>query len=132
MGISLSITISFLRSVFLLLLCIHGLLSLLVFLPSIFNSFLQSACRISIGAIMKRFPSFFISTGSLVIYSHRVIIGVDRFVKEPCCFFLFSHYCCTSRERVALSWSMEMATTKIQKSTALAWPRPFHWGPERA
>ena len=34
----------------------------------------------------------------------------------------FTHYCCTSLERVARSWIREMAMTSRQKSTALAWP----------
>ena len=44
--------------------------------------------------------------------------------------FLF-HYCCTSLLRVARSWIRAMATTITQKITALAWPMPRHWGPER-
>ena len=43
-----------------------------------------------------------------------------------------AHYCCTSLERVKWSWIREKTTTKRKKTTALAWPMPFHWGPERA
>ena len=37
---------------------------------------------------------------------------------------LFPHYCCTSLERVALSWSRPMPTTSTKNTTALAWPTP--------
>ena len=43
---------------------------------------------------------------------------------------LFTH-CCTSFSLVTLSWIREMATTMMQNITALAWPMPLHWGPER-
>ena len=43
----------------------------------------------------------------------------------------FCHYCCTSLLRVARSWISEIATTTRQNITALAWPMPFHCGPER-
>ena len=33
---------------------------------------------------------------------------------------MLCHYCCTSFERVALSWIREIATTIMQKMTALA------------
>ena len=40
-------------------------------------------------------------------------------------------HCCTSLLRVTRSWIRAMATTITQKITALAWPMPRHWGPER-
>ena len=38
------------------------------------------------------------------------------------CRMLLCHYCCTSLERVAFSWTRPMTTTRMQKRTALAWP----------
>ena len=34
------------------------------------------------------------------------------------------HYCCTSLLWVARSWMSAMAATRMQNSTALAWPMP--------
>src|SRR5699024_4488893 len=45
--------------------------------------------------------------------------------------FCFSHQDCTSLERVKRSCTSEITTTIRKKTTALAWPMPFHWAPLR-
>ena len=36
---------------------------------------------------MERFPSFILSTRSLVMNPHRLVMGIDSFIETLCCFF---------------------------------------------
>ena len=51
---------------------------------------------------------------------------------ESIILFFLPIYCCTSLERVAFSWIMEIAITRTQNRTAFACPSPFHWAPALA